>query len=146
MIKRKLCITTILLLITSNAFAFDKFEELRGSWWVSNYDKDKKVSFLNMTGKEVHLEFLDNKKISSNSGTLKNMGVEFNNNTFTFGRLFKNEIRYNKYIYQLYPTKELINSLICYEIKPIKITAGFYNKRDRYKICREERKYSDRTY
>lgn len=146
MIKIKISLILAVLLITSNLLSFDKFEELRGSWWFSHYDKDKKVSFLNLIGKEININFLDNKKISSNSGYLKNMGVEFDNNTFTFGTMYQEKIKYNKYIYKLNPRKEYLNGMVCYQLKPVKINAGFYNKNDVFKLCREERKYIDKSY
>ena len=31
-----------ILLLTTNLFSFDKFEELRGSWIVSHFDKNNK--------------------------------------------------------------------------------------------------------
>ncbi|RXK11682.1 hypothetical protein CP965_13000 [Halarcobacter mediterraneus] len=135
-----------ILLLTTNLFSFDKFEELRGSWIVSHYDKNKKISFLNLIGKEININFLDNKKVSSSSGYLKSMGVELKNNTFTFGTMYQEKIKYNKYIYKLNPKKEYLNGMVCYQLKPIKINAGFYNKNDVFKLCREERKYIDKSY
>ncbi|AXX86504.1 hypothetical protein AMRN_0750 [Malaciobacter marinus] len=144
MYKKNLLIC--ILLLTTNLFSFDKFEELRGSWIVSHYDKNKKISFLNLIGKEININFLDNKKVSSSSGYLKNMGVELKNNTFTFGTMYQEKIKYNKYIYKLNPRKEYLNEMVCYQLKPVKINAGFYNKNDVFKLCREQRKYIDKSY
>ena len=58
-----------------------------------------------------------------------------------FGNLFRDEIRHNKFVYEVFPKKEYINNLLCYQIKPVKISAGSYEEDDTYKFCKEERRY-----
>lgn len=142
MTKIKLFKTTFFLFfLSSNLLAFNAVEELRGDWWVSHYDKEKEISFLNLKAQEIHLNFIGQKKVLSNTGNLKELGFEFSDNNLIFGNVYKDKIKYSKFVYKLYPQKEYINNQICYRIKPTKISAGYYNKKDSFKICREEREY-----
>ena len=114
---------TAILLLSTNLFALDDFNPINGEWWVSHYDKKKNISFLNLSGEQIQLNFIGQKRVTSNNGDLKDLGVEFKDNTLIFGNLFRDEIRHNKFVYEVFPKKEYINNLLCYQIKPVKISA-----------------------
>lgn len=137
----KLKLYTAILLLSTNLFALDDFNPINGEWWVSHYDKKKNISFLNLSGEQIQLNFIGQKRVTSNNGDLKDLGVEFKDNTLIFGNLFRDEIRHNKFVYEVFPKKEYINNLLCYQIKPVKISAGSYEEDDTYKFCKEERRY-----
>jgi hypothetical protein len=135
-----------LLFITLHASSFNHNEELQGRWTISDYKQDKRISFLNLIGNEINISFNSDKTITSNNGYLKNIGFEYQNNKLIFGVLRKDKISYNKSIYKLNPNKKYINGLSCYLLKPIKISSGFYSKKQTYKLCRNKRRYINKTY
>lgn len=143
-LNRKTLFTFILL--TTSIFASNLSKEFRGDWWVSHYDVDKKISFLNITGYEIHIKFLSRNKIDSKDGYLKNMGYEFQVNNIVFGKMIDGKVKYNKSIYKIFLDKEYIDGQVCYKIKPIKLNSGYFTKKDIFKLCREERKYLNKTY
>lgn len=109
----------LIFLMSTNLFAFNEFYQINGEWWVSHYNKDKKISFLNLSDNIIHLNFTGLKRVVSNNGDLKGLGVEFKDNTLIFGNVFRDEIRHAKFIYEVFPKKEYVDGLLCYQIKPI---------------------------
>ena len=60
----KLKLYTAILLLGTNLFALDDFNPLNGEWWVSHYDKKKNISFLNLSGEQIQLNFIGQKIVT----------------------------------------------------------------------------------